>query len=183
MSTGCIIGLVVGVVGLAGLVIIAILASLAIPTFQKIQAKAHSVMSKVDIKQLELAFESYQTEYNKLPELGKSDERQVVESKGDVLNIIMAKDAIRNPRGIEFFDPPTKTSNRKGGIISDSDGNPELQDPFGNLYHLHFDWNADGMIPDPEHPGSDIPAKVIIYSAGPDLDYSTWKDNVTSWKP
>jgi hypothetical protein len=46
-----------------------------------------------------------------------------------------------------------------------------------------FDYNGDGAIADPEHPGVKLSESILIYSAGRDLDFSTWKDNVTSWKP
>ena len=187
MSTGCIIGLVAGILGGIVVVIIAIvavLASLGVATGQKVLAQARDLQTKATIKGLELAIRGYQTEYNKLPEIGTTDEATFVESKGPLLDIITATDASKNPRGIQFYDPPMPTKSGKGGGISDSSGKLlEVRDPFGSPYRLHFDWNDDGKIPDPEHPGSDIPAKVIIYSAGSDLDYNTWKDNVTSWKP
>jgi hypothetical protein len=46
-----------------------------------------------------------------------------------------------------------------------------------------LDYDGDGKIADPVHPGATIAASVIVYSAGPDRDYHTWKDNEKSWEP
>jgi type II secretory pathway pseudopilin PulG len=183
MSTGCIIGLVVGVVGLFGLVIVAILASLAIPAFNRAQARAQGLQVKATMNGLESAINMYQTEYNRFPNLGETDEEKTLEVQGEVLNILMGKHAAGNPRQVVFLDPASFPSRGKGGLVTNAAGQPELKDSFGNVYHMRFDWNGDGSIPDPEHPGSTISETVLIYSAGPDGDYRTWKDNAKNWGP
>jgi hypothetical protein len=182
MSTGCIIGLVLGII-IAVVGGIALLASLAVVSGQTVLANARSLQTRAAMKGLELAVKGYQTEYNKLPETGGTDETMFEESKGPLLDILMAKDTEKNPRQIQFYAPPSPSPDGKRGGIINTDGKLEVRDSFGTLCRIHFDWNSDGKIPDPEHPGSIIAEPVIIYSAGPDLDYSTWKDNVTSWKP
>ncbi|RBP45833.1 hypothetical protein DES53_102215 [Roseimicrobium gellanilyticum] len=178
MSIGCIIGLVVGVVGLLVLIIVAVLASLAIPAFQRVKAKASSAQTKVAIMDLEVAITAYQAQYNKLPDLAETDEKKIVESRGLLLKIIMGR---HTPNDFGFYEPPPAYTTGKGRLITNDAGEFELLDPFGKMYHLHFDWDGDGSIPNPEHPGATIPAPVIIYSAGPDLAYDTWDDNVKSW--
>lgn len=185
MSTGCIIGLVVGAVGLFCLIIIAVLASLAVPTFARIQAKAKAVQAMAQMKSLELAVKAYQAEYSKLPTAAvpeEKDEQQVVEARGVIIDTLTGKDHDKNPRQIPFFEPPTPRAG-KGGGVTNAQGELEIHDLFGNVYRMHFDWNGDGLVPDPEHPGATISEPVIIYSAGPDGDYDTWKDNVKSWGP
>jgi type II secretory pathway pseudopilin PulG len=185
MSTGCIIGLVVGAVVLFCVIIIAVLASLAVPTFARIQARAKAVQAMAQMQSLKLAVIAYQVEYSRLPsatEPEEKDEQQVVEAKGVMIDILTGKDHNKNPRQVPFYEPPPPKAGKSGGVTN-AQGELEIRDPFGNLYRMHFDWNADGLIPNPEHPGADISQPVIIYSAGPDGDYDTWKDNVKSWGP
>lgn len=179
LPVGCIIGLVVGVVGLFVAIIVGVLAAIAVPTFYKVQAKGRAVKTKAAIRDLEFAIKQYQVHYNKLPGLGETDEEMIVETRGAVLDIIMGK---LGPNAIQFYEPPPAYASGKGRLITNDAGEFELHDPFGKMYHMHFDWNGDGNIPDPENPGATIAEPVIIYSAGPDLDYSTWKDNVISWE-
>jgi type II secretory pathway pseudopilin PulG len=185
MSTGCIIGLVAGAVGLFCVIIIAVLASLAVPTFARIQARAKAAQAMAQMKGLELAVKGYQTEYSKLPTAispEDKDEQQAVEAKGVMIDTLTGKDLSKNPRQISFYEPSTPKGGKSGGVIN-ARGELEIRDPFGNLFLMHFDWNGDGLVPNPEYPGADVSQPVIIYSAGPDGDYNTWKDNVRSWGP
>lgn len=177
MSTGCIIGLIVGLVGL---VLVAMLVAIAIPVGRKVLDKARSLQVKATAKGLEIAVKGYVNEYSRLPNLGTSNEGAFMESEGLVLDTLTGKNTDQNPRQIGFFElPPPKGP---GGSFTTSSG-VELRDLFGNRFRMHFDWNGDGSIPDPEHSGASLPGPVIIYSAGADGDYTTWKDNVKSWGP
>lgn len=182
MSAGCIVALVLGVF-IAVIGGIALLASLLVAGSQMLLAKAGTLQSKVMMQSIKMAVKAYQTEYNRLPlsDLGVTDETQFMESGREIVNVLTATDSTRNPRGIVFYETPSR-SGKGGGVIA-ADGSFEVRDQFGNRFRLHFDWNGDRVIPDPEHPGATISEPVIIYSAGPDLDYHTWKDNITSWKP
>ena len=185
MSTGCIIGLVIGSVVLFCVFVVAVLAALAVPTFGRIQARAKAVQAMAQMQSLKLAVIAYQVEYSKLPSptvTEEMDEQQVVETKGAMIDILTGKVRDKNPRQVPFYEPPPPKAGKSGGITN-AQGELEIRDPFGHLYQMHFDWNGDGQIPDPQHPGATISEPVIIYSAGQDGDYDTWKDNVKSWEP
>jgi type II secretory pathway pseudopilin PulG len=187
MSTGCIIGLVVGIVGLVGLVIIAVLVAIAVPAGQKVLEKARILQAKAQMKGFEIAVKGYQTEYNRLPSsqsppptTDNSPGYETTDAEGkSMIEILTGTDTKNNPRGIAFYEPPpTRT---KGGGYTASGGLVDIWGARG--YIIIFDYDGDGNISDPEHPGATISEPVIIYSAGPDGDFNTWKDNVTSWGP
>lgn len=160
-----------------------LLAAIAMPIGRMLLLKARTLQIKAQMQGLVLATKAYQTEYNRIPELGETDEMKTLEVQGEILDILMGKHPGKNPRSIPFYEPPLHKPRSKGGLVINAAGLPELQDTYGNVYHMRFDWNADRNIPDPEHPGAAIGGPVIIYSAGPDRDYTTWHDNIASWKP
>lgn len=70
----------------------------------------------------------------------------------------------------------------KGGLLRDDGGGQQMQlrDPWGG-YRIRSDSDGGGKIVNPEEPaGERITSGVILYSAGPDQDFGTWEDNVTS---
>jgi type II secretory pathway pseudopilin PulG len=175
--TGCTIGLVIALVAL---VLFAMLAAIAVPLGKNVLDKGRVVQDNVAMRSLEMAVKGYETEYKTLPNLDTSDETKFVVPRGLLLDILWGKNAAQNPHLIAFFDvPPPFTEGAGGGIVTP--GGVELRDHFGTPYRMHFDWNRDGYIPNPEHSGAIVPGLVIIYAAGPDRDYTTWGDNVKSW--
>ena len=46
-----------------------------------------------------------------------------------------------------------------------------------------LDTNGDELIPDPDPNSARRQSKnaILVYSAGPDGDYSTWDDNIKTW--
>lgn len=185
ISTGCIVALVVSIVGIAALTVIAIIASLAIPAFTKAKSKAEMVHAKSTIKQLEIATKSYQVEYARLPlregssPAGGDQSSDTTDPDGRALiDTLLGKSTANNPRGITFVAfPPARAS---GAGYTPASG---LRDPWGrNGYRILLDANGDNGITDPEGLISALPATILIYSAGPDGDFTTWADNVCSWK-
>ena len=128
-----------------------------------------------------MAVLGYQIEYNKLPPLGLFDEGLFVESRGDIIRILTGKDIFKNPREIAFYEPSSSNIKRMRDTSTPNAGT-DIRDRQGHLYRLQFDWNGDRQIPNPSAPGTLINSRAIVYSAGPDGDYTTWKDNLTSWK-
>ena len=57
-----------------------------------------------------------------------------------------------------------------------------LVDSWGNPFRVVVDGNGDGSVADPSVPESVVAEEFIVYSAGPDGDFSTWGDNITTWK-
>ena len=185
LSTGCIIAVVVCIVGFVAVTVIAIMASLAIPAFSKVKSKAERANTRVTMKGLEIAIKGYQTEYNRLPLKGNSSpaagdqNSDTTDPDGRaLLDTLLGKDTVTNPRSIYFIDlPPARAS---GAGYSASSG---LRDPWGkNGYRILLDANGDNRITDPEGLAGDLTATILIYSAGPDGDFTTWADNVCNWK-
>lgn len=77
-----------------------------------------------------------------------------------------------NMKGITFFSPG-------GGALDEASG--AFIDPWGNPFEYQVDKDQDGNIDHPDGVNDPIRARVIAWSAGPDGDYTTWEDNVTSW--
>lgn len=175
MPTGCTITLVVGLVGV-------VLVAIAVPIGRMFLLKARALQTRAMMQQLVMATKGYQSEYSHIPDIGETDEKKTLEVQGEILDILMGKHPGKNPRTIPFYDPPLHKPPAKSGLVINAAGLPELRDIYGNVYHMRFDWNMDGNIPDPEHPGAALRGPVIIYSAGPDGDYNTWHDNIRSWK-
>jgi hypothetical protein len=44
-----------------------------------------------------------------------------------------------------------------------------------------IDGNGDHQLTDPMRPDKLLRQSILVYSAGPDGDYATWNDNVTTW--
>jgi hypothetical protein len=133
-----------------------------------------------------LGVKAYQTEYSWLPALESppptKDNTGGYDTSSEqgrgLIEILSGTDDSKNPRQIPFYDPPAA---KKGGGGYTATGG--LLDIWGSKgYIVILDYDGDGKIADPEHPGATINATVIVYSAGPDGDYSTWKDNVKSWE-
>lgn len=190
MSTGCIIGLIIGIVGLVALVVIAViavLASLAVPIAQKTLERAREIQAQATMKSLEISIKGFLTEYNRLPSsqsppptADNSLGYDTTHAEGRALiEILTGTDTKNNPRAIAFYEPPP--THTKGGGYTAAGGLVDIWGAKG--YIIILDYDGDGKVPDPEHPGATISEPAIIYSAGPDGDYSTWKDNVTSWGP
>lgn len=143
------------------------------------------LQAMTNMKGLEIALSGFQTEYkvslsNKLG--FKENKEHLVDET--VLKPLMAADPELNPKKIRFYDPPVGKKG-KSGFWRDEGGGQQIQlrDPWGGLYRVRSDSDGDGKIGNPEDPtGEGIFSGVILYSAGPDQDFDTWKDNVTSWK-
>ena len=171
LSTGCIIS-IIGASILVPIVVIAILVGMAIPVLQ-----ARSVSSG-----LVIALQGFQTEYNHFP-LPKDQaalESTILTSSGSLLDALLGEDDAINPRKVKFFDPPPA---RKGvnGLL-ENEGKRTVLDPWGQPYAILLDYDGDGKVADPEHPGAMIKTTVAVFSGGPDGNLATWRDNVKSWK-
>ncbi len=57
-------------------------------------------------------------------------------------------------------------------------------DPFGGVYWIVLDADGDGRVKNPAVAENEqwLNSRVLIFSAGPDGDPTTWKDNVRNWK-
>ncbi|QIF03174.1 hypothetical protein [Roseimicrobium sp. ORNL1] len=176
MSAGCIIALVLGVLG--GAVLLSDFLS---------ERNARGLRpARAQMQGLVLAVKAYQTEYSRLPALDSppptEDNTQGYDTTSEkgrgIIKILTGEDESKNPRNVPFFEPPARK--KSGAGYTPENG---LVDTWGTKgYVMILDYNSDGEISIPGHPGGRISSTVIIYSAGPDGDYNTWDDNITSWQ-
>jgi hypothetical protein len=137
-------------------------------------AKAHMIG-------LAIAIRGFEKEYGNLPAVA-TEEIDPIASGGEIISILYGG----NTRKINFWEPPQPQLNG-GGAAKNPAGAWELHDPWGHLYRIHLDKDGDGQIPNPAAGSATgepnmIQGPVLIYSAGPDGDFATWKDNVCSWR-
>ncbi len=177
LPKGCVIAMIVAAaLAVIAIPVIAILASLAIPAMNRTVARAKEVQAQSTAAQLEVAIESYRAEYAKYPG-EKAGEDLTTESRGRLLATLTgdpseAGPAGWNPRQVAFYIV---------GVAS-TQSDPSIQlDPWGNVYRIRLDTDENNGIEDPET-GKIIPARVLIWSAGPDGQEETWDDNVKSWE-
>lgn len=137
------------------------------------------------IKGLEIAVRSYRTEYLRLlsakPSGQPRDDATIDTSSPEgiaLLAILLGHDKATNPREILFWDAPHPGS--VGVEFTPNNGLLDTRSRRG--FRMTLDYNSDGLIEDPEGGPAPFKNDVILYSAGRDGDFSTWHDNVCSWK-
>lgn len=139
------------------------------------------------VYQLKNGLSAYFTEYRKYPlEIEKAN--LTTTTGHPLLTILVGNDdpaaVAYNPRKIAFFtgkQARVKDGRYTRGIEYSEDGPSYLWDPWGNLYHVRLDTDYDNQIENPEFPGQLLPVSIAVWSAGPDGDFSTWKDNIKTW--
>ena len=190
MSTGCIVSLVIGLVVAFGLCVIGVLMALGLLGGRLYMSMGRQIMAQASMMNLKTAIESYQTEYSRLPiesdnpTAPPASDRDFIDTSEaagrELLDALVgsATSTKLNPRQIRFWEPLPSP-----GVGAGYTPTTGLIDPWGKVgFRIHLDDNHDGHIADPEKVLGDISGSVLIYSAGPDGDFLTWKDNVCSWK-
>jgi hypothetical protein len=92
-----------------------------------------------------------------------------------------------NPKHINFIEGIKQAKYSHGKFLDgmnyeEDETRPTLIDPWGKAYRITLDTNEDGFIENPQTPGTKLASeKALVYSAGPDGDFSTWQDNLRSW--
>ena len=140
---------------------------------------------------LKTAIRAFHTEYKRYPLGGKNTSSDVGGDSGEVLmNVLLGFEGTTNeslnPRKIVFYsDQKAKKKWRipytSGIEYSKAGHSAKLWDPWGNLYQIKLDTDGDKRIANPSDPSQQIPASIIVWSAGKDGGFSTWKDNVKTW--
>lgn len=183
--------------------IIGILAGISVPVVGGVMERARKLKALSTIKDLQVAFKSYQTEYNRYPSTATaSDTVATTNASDNFVSILQAQTAgdPLNPRGIKFVDLPLGKSFRAGqfrGGLDDSSP-AGLFDEWGQPYQVTLDTNYDEKVSNPDKDNEDtnistnapvdLPLGVAIYSLGPDGDpngknqMTPTKDDITSWR-
>ena len=173
------------------IVILGILLAMMVPAAGMILKRVKVSQARTDAQVVVATMSKYRMEYNRWP-----DGEEVEGSEGhpattkkwvDIMNPEIttgtsAKRDKNNFRQLRFIEMG------KGMKIESGDYEGGFGDPWGHAkgrvpYLYALDDDGDGMIPNPNTESNNlIRADVIAWSAGPDGDFSTWKDNVGSWE-
>lgn len=133
------------------------------------------------------AITAYYIEYRKYPlETQKAD--LTIPTGHPLMSILMGSETEAalhySPRKIPFFSgrPARLIDGRfRNGVQVVTGERYFLWDTWGNHFLVKMDTNYDNRVSSPEDPTQLLPSSVIVWSAGPDGDFSTWKDNVKTW--
>ncbi len=140
---------------------------------------------------LKNAIQAYHTEFQRYPLEGFEWQLSST-SEGSLMSILQGTISgqleMQNPRRIVFYGGKrAKVRNGKphSGTTVNRDGTSGLWDAWGNPYRVRLDFDQDLRIdnpdPNPNIGGSQLPESILVWSAGPDGDFSTWEDNVKTW--
>lgn len=180
-------GLILGYVTTFLVTIIAALAAVGFAAGNAAIKKARKVVTLSAATSIEMAANSYFTEYGALPVEGTSD--IVVKTDKDVafLNELVGLKGggtrSLNTRSIKFLSVKEGRAG-KNGLIYSADGKSVegLFDPWGGPYHVVLDLDYDGKISVPSKAGHPIALerRAAAWSDGPDRMPDT-ADDVTTW--
>lgn len=152
------------------------------------------------IADLRTALLCYEADFHSFPiqENGKSAEDAVTRSRGILLQVLQGENiSMLNPSEVKYSEFPTAKEHQLG--LWQEGTERVLSDPWGEPFYIILDTNKDDQVPNPEFgastsdpkqaefdrkypPPEKLPLTMAIYSAGPDRDPKTWKDNVCSWR-
>lgn len=164
--------------------IIAALAAISVPVYQSILRKMTREQARHMTLSLVNAAKSYFAEYSRypLPQEGGS-EVEAIRTDEQLTGALLGTDPMMNPKRIQFLpDLKDATDTGKNGLIMSGDL-PRLVDPWGEEYYviMDADYNSEIENPNPASGASTLRQGVLVYSAGPDKEGSTWEDNIMSW--
>lgn len=168
-----------------GILGISFLAGLAVPMFGAVRKKMKTEQTRTLSMQLVHAVKNFYTEYSRYPlPVGSVDaEASPLRTDARFTAILLGADTTLNPKRIRFLaDLNAVAKSGDFGLKSTATG-VSVVDPWGEeLYVLvDADYSGDLANPDPAAAAKMLYQGVLVYSAGPDKDPSTWKDNVITW--
>ncbi len=139
---------------------------------------------------LVFALQEYHTRYGHWPDFTGDGLFLDEQRQAQLMRVLLAKDAVNNPRKILFIELPTATeshSHYHAGIDPKTDA---FIDPWGQPYRIALDTTGTGTITNPDPDGVPIHASVIAWSLGKDGQQGVLanpgtlrgSDDVTSWQ-
>jgi prepilin-type N-terminal cleavage/methylation domain-containing protein len=157
--------------------ILGILMAMMIPAAGMIIKRAKISTAKGDAGIVTTAMGKYNAEYNRWPRSFVQQDRDLTDKDWVGMMSASVPNPAENFKGISFFQPG-------GGALAETGANAgAFVDPWGNPFRFRADLTGAGEVPHPdEGTGGVIRGRVVAWSAGPDGDYDTWEDNVTSWE-
>jgi hypothetical protein len=106
---------------------------------------------------------------------------------GGLIHILAGRDDVQNTRHTDYVDDLREAMLEKGmrkdGLVRGKESTA-LVDPWGNYYAIALDLDGNETLdnPRPKAEPAHIYQRVLVWSAGPDGDFATWEDNITSWE-
>jgi hypothetical protein len=176
---GCLIAWLAG----AALLVLLILAT-SLPAGGP-RRRRKSEQARTLAKSLVNSCKGYYAEYSRYPlsQDGTAGEVSPLRTDESLTGTLLGTDIETNPKKISFL-PELKPVERGGGfgLLIEGAG-AMVVDPWGEEYYILMDTDYSGTIENPNAGSTTRTLKigVIIWSAGPDKDPSTWEDNVMSW--
>jgi len=166
-------------------VAILVLIGVSVPMGTGVPKKTKAQQTRTLAVQIVNAVKFYYTEYSRYPLLNDSVNAEATPLRTDarITAVLMGTDTSLNPKKIRFL-PDLKTVAQSGDFGLKSSGTAlSVVDPWGEPLFLLLDADYSGEMnkPDPTADKKTLSEGVLVFSAGPDKDPSTWEDNVTSW--
>lgn len=174
--------------GLAGLAIAVAATLLFLPhsAHRPGSASFRSEQTRMLTVQLVNSIKAFYTEYSMypLPATSTGAEFTVWRTDARFTAVLMGTDTSLNPKKIKFLPDLKARPNRDGCGLAPTDDGVALVDAWGEPLHLLLDadYSGDMLNPDPTAAKKTLNEGVLVFSAGPDKDPSTWEDNVSSWR-
>ena len=172
------------------LVVISIIIVLAAMSFGAISIatkRQKAVTTLTDVQALSSALDRYYDEYNKMPNVGSTDQMTADgESGSKLITILLGKEDtsgdMQNPRQIAFLTARITKNKKQGGLVYGSGNRVEgMYDAWARPLNIKFDDDFDGEIQDPIKQGDVVrQKKVIVWSFGADGKFGD-NDEVKSW--
>lgn len=166
--------------------IIGLLAAMLLPAVSAARERARRVTAKTEVKQLEIAWKSYYSEYQRWPTnvlKGINYEETAVPIIGDVVKLLSdpSGDPIGNPKGLTFFK--FKKMNVNGDPTNPWAIEETSTDPV-DYYYVKFDRNFDNKIMKSKTSGpptNDVKREVIVWTINPREPEDSSESVVGSW--
>ena len=165
--------------------IIALLAGIAFPSYSAIMKKMKKDQARTLAMSLVNSCKGYYAEYTKypLPQDGSASEVSPIKSDEILTGTLLGTTIEQNPKKINFLPDLKPVERGKGfGLMTEGE-TASIVDPWGEPYYVLMDADYNNNIenPNPNSTTTKLYQGVIVFSAGPDKDPSTWEDNVMSW--
>ncbi len=173
------------------IVILGILLAMMVPAAGMILKRVKIAQARSDAQVVVATMSKYRMEYNRWPEgeevEGSEGYPATTKKWVDIMNPDITTGAGKrdpnNFRQLRFLEMGKamriESGNHEGGF-GDPFPHKDGRVPF--LYAVDDDGDGHVNHPDPDKGGELIRADVVAWSAGPDGDYRSWEDNVTSWE-
>lgn len=141
---------------------------------------------------LKNALSAYFTEYRKFPVPEGEPSNAQLQTDHALMDVLMGADlegeqGKLNPRRIAFYSAkrtrPMGNGRYRNGVTLEEGDKGDLWDAWGNYYRILLDLDGNGQVVniDSRLEMEHLPETVLVWSAGPDGDFDTWEDNVTTW--